>query len=73
MIGNGRLYLAVRTLATAEGDARAHMWFNIAASYGATYASKNRDIVAAKMTPHQIELAQQMARDCVAQNYKQCN
>jgi TPR repeat protein len=52
---------------------KAHMWSNIAAANGETKGPKNRDIVAAKMTPQQIERAQQMARDCVARNYKRCN
>jgi hypothetical protein len=52
---------------------KAHMWFNIAAANGDAKAPKNRDIVSAKMTSQQIERAQQMARDCMARNYKRCN
>ena len=52
---------------------RAHMWFNIAASSGESKkASKNRDIVAKRMTPSQIETAQKLARECVKKNYKGC-
>ena len=58
----------------------AHMWFNIAASSGdtsdwstpASFASRNRDKVAKKMTPTQIEKAQDLARECVAKKYKRC-
>ena len=50
----------------------AHMWFNIAASSGHKGASGNRDFVAEKMTPSQIEKAQDLARECVAKNYKGC-
>jgi TPR repeat protein len=50
----------------------AHMWFNIAASSGHEKASKNRDIVAKRMTPSQIQEAQTLARECVAKNYKGC-
>ena len=41
----------------------AHMWWNIAASSGDADAVKNRDIVAAKMTPAQIAEAQKLARE----------
>jgi TPR repeat protein len=50
----------------------AHMWFNIAASSGNKGASENRDIVAERMTPSQIQEAQTLARECVAKNYKGC-
>ena len=51
---------------------RAHMWFNIGASSGDKDASQNRDIVAQRMTPSQIETAQKLARECVRKNYKGC-
>ena len=50
----------------------AHMWYNIAASDGNELASKNRDMVLKKMTPSQIENAQDLARECVKKNYKGC-
>ena len=50
----------------------AHMWWNIAASLGDEDAVKNRDIVAKSMTPSQIEKAQNLARECVKKNYKDC-
>jgi TPR repeat protein len=51
---------------------RAHMWSNIAASKGDKDGLKNRDLIAKKMTPSQIEKAQTLARECVAKNYKSC-
>ena len=51
---------------------RAHMWFNIAASSGNKNASKNRDVVAKRMTSNQIEKAQKLARECVKKKYKGC-
>jgi len=52
---------------------RAHMWFNIAAISGESKnASKNRDIVAGKMTPSQLEKAQDLARECVRKKFKGC-
>ena len=49
---------------------RAHMWFNLAASRAEDaetreQAAKNREILAAKMTPDQIAEAQRMARGWV--------
>ena len=51
---------------------RAHMWWNIAASSGNKVASENRDIVAERMTPSQIETAQRLAQECEKKNYKGC-
>ena len=50
----------------------AHMWFNIAASSGDEIASNNRDIAAKQMTPQQLAEAQNLARECVAKDYKGC-
>ena len=44
---------------------RAHMWYNIAASSGDKNASKNRDILAKRMTLSQLETAQKLAREYV--------
>ena len=51
---------------------RAHMWYNIAALNGQELAPKNRDIVAKKMTSLQIEKAQDLAKKCLAKDYKGC-
>jgi TPR repeat protein len=51
---------------------RAHMWYNISASNGIDNGGKNRDIIAKQMTPSQIEKAQDLARECVAKDYKGC-
>lgn len=51
----------------------AHMWFNISASQKYEEGSIARDeVVAKKMTPEDISKAQQLARACVAKNYKGC-
>ena len=51
----------------------AHMWYNISASTGHGNAKFNRDFVArSKMTPSQLEKAQDLARKCVAKDYKGC-
>jgi len=46
----------------------AHMWYNIAAANGNSDAVKNRDNAAKKMTPSQIEKAQDMAREWMAKH-----
>ena len=57
---------------TGQGVAQdyksAHMWLNIAAANGYSDADKGRDIVAKKMTPSQIEKAQDMAREWMAKH-----
>jgi len=53
-------------------NVRAHMWLNIAASSGEKDASKNRDIVANRMTPADISAAQKLARECVRKKLKGC-
>ena len=41
----------------------AHMLWNVAAANGHKEATENREIVAKKMTPSQIEEAQKLARE----------
>jgi TPR repeat protein len=50
----------------------AYMWFDVARSRGLVKSEINRDLVALTMTPEEISKAQQLARDCVAKNYKGC-
>lgn len=50
----------------------AHMWTNIASANGDENGGKVRDLVAEKMTPSQLEKAQDLARECVAKNYIGC-
>jgi uncharacterized protein len=51
---------------------RAHMWSNIAASNGQKDGAKYRDIIAKLMALGDISKAQDMARECVAKDYKDC-
>ena len=41
----------------------AHMWYNLSASRGNALAADNRDLMAEKMTPADISMAQRMARE----------
>jgi TPR repeat protein len=49
-----------------------HMWANLAASNGDETGGKFRDLLAQKMTPSQLEKAQDLARECVRKKYKGC-
>src|SRR6266478_4458667 len=61
----------------AQDYVRAHMWFNVAAlslqGERRKAAADNRDAIAAKMTPTQIEQAQALARTCLQSNYRECD
>ena len=62
--------------ATGQGviqdNVYAHMWFNIAAANGDEEARDNKDILVKQMTPQEISKAQDLARECVKKNYKDC-
>ena len=55
---------------------RAHMWWNIAASEelatGLELARRELVKIQKDMTPAEVSKAQQLARECVAKNYKDC-
>jgi len=58
---------------TVQNYVRAHMWWNItSAQYGDTEAQYNLGIIENEMTSADISKAQNMARKCVASNYKDC-
>lgn len=49
----------------------AYMWYSLAAAQG-LFGVKKRDGIAKRMTPEQLAEAQKMARECFAQDYKNC-
>ena len=55
-----------------QDNVYAHMWFNLGAANGNEPASKNRDIIAKRMTTADISKAQSLARECLKKNYKGC-
>ena len=65
-------YMYLNGIGVPQNSLRAHMWVNIAASQGIEGAASERDNLAKEMTSEDIALAQQMARKCVAKNYKDC-
>jgi TPR repeat protein len=50
----------------------AYMWWNFAASSGDKGAVKNRDLIAKRMTPSQLEKAQRLIQECARKKYKGC-
>jgi len=58
----------------AQDYLKAHMWFNIAAIDGNSEdAASKRDKISKKMTPAQVEKAQEAASLCIKQNFKSCD
>jgi TPR repeat protein len=57
----GNMY--VRGLGVPQDYVTAHMWLNLAAASGNKGAVKERDMLAARMTPAQIAEAQKLARE----------
>ena len=59
-------------LGTKQNTSLAHMWYNLAASRNNESAQKNRDWLQSKMTPLQIEEAQNLATECLRKGYQDC-
>lgn len=66
----GIMYYAGRGF--LQDRAYAHMWVNIAASFGSEKAKDFRDSLSQEMTTNELAFAQQLARECVAKKYKNC-
>ena len=50
----------------------AYMWFYVAAENGNSRSKGNVNVLAEEMKPKQIAKAQELARECVEKNYKDC-
>ena len=48
------------------------MWLNISVSNGHPTAKNARDLITFMMDPWEIREAEQLARECIAKNYKGC-
>jgi TPR repeat protein len=55
-----------------QDNVYAHMWYNLAASSGLDSLTKNKDRLSIRMSPSQLETAQNLARECVRKKYKGC-
>jgi len=73
---NARYNLGV-LLAEGEGVAqdyvRGYMWMHLAAAVGHASAWSSRDTIARRMTAQQIAQAQEMASECEAREFKDCD
>jgi TPR repeat protein len=56
----------------AKDLTRAYMWWDIAASLGNKDAKRKRGIIEEQMIPADVLKAQELARECVAKDYKDC-
>lgn len=65
-------YHYFKGLGVLKDDVYAHMWWNITSSNGSEDGRRKREEVAKQMTPSQIEKAQDLARECIAKDYKNC-
>jgi hypothetical protein len=48
------------------------MWLDLAASNGSDLAEHGRNLLAKKMSPSQINKAEELAEVCKKSNYKDC-
>ena len=60
-------------LGVTQDHVRAYMWLDLSSTGGHPDGTKWRDMVAAKMTPQQIEEAQKMARECQLRKVEACD
>ena len=55
-----------------QDNVYAYMWANMSAENGGENGARLPDLIAGRMTPSQIERAQDLGRECVAKDYKNC-
>lgn len=51
---------------------QAYMWLAVASSRDYKFAIKNRDFLRKTMSPKDVSVAERLARECIAKNYKRC-
>ena len=55
-----------------HNDVIAHMWLNVASANGQAEAPEVLKIIEGNMSRQDVLAAQQLARQCVENNYKNC-
>ena len=55
-----------------QSNVYAYMWASMSAENGGENGAQLRDLIAGRMTPSQLEKAQDLGRECVAKDYKNC-
>lgn len=56
----------------AQDPLKAYAWLSMAVAAGDSMAATNRDVVARKLSPEQLEQAKRLADDCLQGNFKPC-
>lgn len=57
----------------AQDNVKAYMWFRLSVDKGNKYSQKYIDEISKDMTYKQIVLAQLLANECKARNFKSCD
>lgn len=57
----------------AQDNVKAYMWFRLSVDKGNKYSQKYIDEISKDMTHKQIVLAQLLANECKARNFKSCD
>ena len=55
-----------------QDNVYAYLWLDVSSANGAKSGAKTRDLIAKRMTPSQIEKAQELARQCMRSESKDC-
>ena len=55
-----------------QDNVLAYLWWNLAAAQSNASAKENKGILQERMTPAGISTAQELSRECLAKNYKNC-
>jgi uncharacterized protein len=60
-----------------QDNVRAHVWYSVAVESSTAGSKeelmKDRDNLASRMTPHQIQKAQELAKRCLESKFKKCD
>jgi len=64
--------LTLKAFESPQNNARAYMWWSVAAAQGNENARTNRDIISETLTPEQRARGQDMATRCFESDYQDC-
>jgi len=64
--------LTLKAFESPQNNARAYMWWSVAAAQGNEGARGNRDTMAVMLTPDQLARGQDMATRCFESDYQDC-
>ena len=64
--------LTLKAFESPQNNARAYMWWSVAAAQGNENARANRDRIADELTPDQLARGQDIATRCFESDYQDC-